>query len=133
MRSDERQSLARVKRAARVAQRAVNVLGSMAAADHWLTAPCAALRGKAPRDIFLDEAGARRVAIVLRRRASRQRAVRSTWLRAFGDEAALTAWLWKKNRALGNRRPAMLLDTERGAREVVQALPTGRARERRGS
>lgn len=98
MHKDERQSFARAKRAARVAQRAVDVLGGTGAAYHWLTTPCAALSGKVPSDIRFDESGARRVAIVLRRRASRQRSVRTAWLKAIGDEATLTAWLWRKNR-----------------------------------
>jgi uncharacterized protein (DUF2384 family) len=122
MRRDELQSLARVKRELRLIQRSIDVLGSTPTAYHWLTTPCAALRGKAPQDIRYDVGGARCVAIALRRRAVRQRKVRSAGLHAFEDEAALTAWLWKKCRQLGSQRPAMLLDTDRGAREVLAIL-----------
>jgi uncharacterized protein (DUF2384 family) len=130
MRKTERESLARAKRAARLAQRAIDVLGSTSAAYHWLTTPCAALRGTAPRDIHYDVEGARRVAIALRRRAEHQRAVRAAGLDVFGDETALTSWLWKKSRALGNRLPATLLDTDRGAREVLSVISRSRRRTR---
>lgn len=130
MRKADRKSLARAKRVARLAQRAVDVLGSTSAAYHWLTAPCAALRGKVPHDIHFDVEGARRVATALRRRTLRQRHVRSAGLGAFEDAAALTAWLWKKCRALGNRRPAMLLDSDRGAREVLAIMSKIRQRTR---
>jgi uncharacterized protein (DUF2384 family) len=122
MRRDERLSLARVKRVARLAQRTIDVLGGTAEAYFWLTKPCAALRGKAPHEIHYDLEGARRVTTILKRRAMRQRKVRSAGLAAFADEAALTAWLWKKCRRLGNRLPAMLLDSDRGAREVLTVM-----------
>jgi uncharacterized protein (DUF2384 family) len=61
MRQAERESIARVKRALRLIQCSIEVLGSTPAAYHWLTMPCAALRGKAPRDIHYDVFGARRV------------------------------------------------------------------------
>jgi uncharacterized protein (DUF2384 family) len=109
MSQDERESLARVKRELRLIQRSIDVLGSTPTAYHWLTTPCAALRGKAPRDIRYDMEGARRVSAALRRRALRQRKVRSAGFGSSEDGAALTAWLWKKCRALGDRRPAMLL------------------------
>ena len=89
MRKVERESLARVQREVRLIQRAIDVLDSPAIAYHWLTTPCAALRGKAPRDIHYDVEGARRVAAVLRRRAERQRAVISIGLDAFEDETTL--------------------------------------------
>jgi uncharacterized protein (DUF2384 family) len=130
MRKDERESLARAKRVAGLAQRAVDVLGSTSAAYLWLTTSCAALRGKAPRDFHYDVDGARRVAGALRRRAVRQRKVRSAGLGAFEDEAALTVWLWKKCRQLGSQRPAMLLDTDRGAREVLAVMSLMRQRTR---
>jgi len=122
MRKDERQSLARAKRAAHVAQRSVDVLGDTATAYRWLTTPCAALRGKAPIEITFDVTGARRVASVLRRRSLRQRSVRQAWLSAVEDEAGLAKWLWKRNPALGFRQPATLLDTDRGAAEVLRSI-----------
>jgi len=122
MRKDDRESVARAKRVAKLAQRAVDVLGSASAAYHWLTTSCDALRGKSPRDIHYDVKGASRVATALRRRALRRRKVRSAGLGAFEDEAALTVWLWKKNRALGNRLPAMLLDSDRGATHVMSVM-----------
>ena len=128
MRKDERESLARVKRELRLIQRSLDVLGSTPTAYHWLTTPCAALRGKAPRDIHFDLEGARCVATALRRRAVRQREVRSAGLASFANEADLIAWLWKKCRALGYRRPAMMLDTNRGMREVHAVMSRVRRR-----
>ncbi len=122
MRKVERESLARVKRELRLIQRSVDVLGSTVTAYFWLTTPCGALRGKAPCDIHYDVAGARRIATALRRRAQRQRLVQAAGLDALRDEAALTEWLWKKCRALGHRLPAMLLDTDCGARQVLAII-----------
>jgi uncharacterized protein (DUF2384 family) len=129
MRREERQSLARVKRVARLAQRTIDVLGGTAEAYYWLTKPCAALRGKAPRDIHYDVEGAGRVATALRQRTGRQRLVRKAAKSAFLDETALTTWLWKKSRALGNRPPAMLLDSDRGASQVVSVISRMRKRD----
>jgi uncharacterized protein (DUF2384 family) len=128
MGQDERESLARVKRELRLIQRAIEVFGSTATAYLWLTTPCAALRGNAPRDIHYDVEGARRVSTALRRRYARQRIVRSIGLAAFAVEAALTAWLWKKCPRLGNRLPAMLLDSDDGTREVLAFLTQNRKR-----
>jgi uncharacterized protein (DUF2384 family) len=130
MRKADRESLARAKRVARLAQRAVAVLGSTSAAYHWLTVPCTALRGKTPYDVHYDADGARRVATALRLRAARERLVRKSGHGTFPDEAALTTWLWKKNRALGNELPAMLLDTQRGARDVLAVMSHTRRRTR---
>ena len=58
---EERESLGRAKRAAIIAQRAVDLLGSMEAADAWLSTPSAALEGEAPCEVHLDASGARRV------------------------------------------------------------------------
>jgi len=130
MRKADRESLARAKRVARLAQRAIDVLGGAGAAYHWLTMPCAALGGTAPYDIHYDADGARRVATALRLRAARERLVRKMGDGTFPDVDALTEWLWKKNRTLRGRRPAMLLDTDRGAREVLAVLSRLRRRTR---
>jgi hypothetical protein len=79
MRRAKRESLARAKRVARVAQRAVDVLGTI-----W----------KVPVAWRL-----------LRRLAIRQRKKPSAGSAALADEAALAEWLWKKNGALGNVGP----------------------------
>lgn len=61
MTAEERASLARAKRAAIIAQRAIDLLGSTQAADAWLSAPSEALDGKPPCETHLDARGARRV------------------------------------------------------------------------
>ena len=133
MTHEEKSSLARVKRAARIAQRAVDVLGGMERAYVWLSAPCPALRGKAPGELRYDVAACRRALSVLRYRERRMRAIEAAASGSFSDEDAFSAWLWSRCHALNDRLPAMLLDTDRGAREVIQALPADRDRERRFS
>ena len=66
MNAHERASLARVRRAAIVAQRAIEVLGGTQEAHIWLSTRSPALDGKAPKDIHYDAEGARRVLEVLR-------------------------------------------------------------------
>jgi len=62
----ERASLARAKRAARLAQLSMTLLGGAEAADLWLSSPCTALGGRAPADVKLDIEGMRRVTRALR-------------------------------------------------------------------
>jgi len=130
MRKADRASLARAKRVARMAQRAIEVLGGTDEAYRWLTTPCAAIRGNTPYDVHYDADGARRVATALRLRAARERLVRKCGQGTFPDAAALTTWLWKKNRALRNRPPATLLDSDRGARDVLAVMSRMRRRTR---
>jgi len=66
MRASDRESLARVKRAARLAQLAVDRLGSTQAADEWLSTPSSSLGGKRPSDMHYDASNARKVARALK-------------------------------------------------------------------
>lgn len=58
---------ARAKRAAMIAQRAIEALGGTDEAYAWLTSPCAQLGGEAPSEVRYDAAGARRVVGALHR------------------------------------------------------------------
>lgn len=120
--AEQKESLARVRRSARVIQRAIDLLGGTDEAYYWLTSPCAALRGKRPADVRYDVVSARRVRDVIRRRCDRMRKIHNAAHAAFDDEKAYFSWLWKRCDALDGRIPAMLLDTERGAREVARAI-----------
>lgn len=127
MKAEERASSARAKRSAIIAQRAIDALGGTEEAYHWLTSPCPALRGKAPADLRYDMAAYRNVKAVLRRRQRRARAVKSAAIGSFAEERAYVTWLWSRCSGLNGRLPGMLLDTDRGARQVVRAIPTRRA------
>ena len=65
MNAEERESLARVRRAAIVAQRAIDAFGDAQEADIWLNTPCPALGGRVPSDMRYDAAVARRLLEVL--------------------------------------------------------------------
>lgn len=127
MTAEERSSLARAKRASIIVQRAIDVLGSTEAAYYWLASPCPALHGKAPAALRFDIATYRRTRDALRRRELRARAVRAATIGFFVDERAYSGWLWSRCRALTGRLPAMLLDSDRGTREVLRAIREQRA------